>query len=59
MVATGQVYIGSGGYGGLVSATPIKSDVTWPCAEEPDIVSAVVVAAAAEAELVDAGATAS
>ena len=44
VVATGQVYIGSGGYGGLVSATPIKSDVTWPCAAEPDIVTPIAAA---------------
>ncbi|HEY6416334.1 MAG TPA: hypothetical protein VIX41_08855 [Acidimicrobiales bacterium] len=48
VAATGQVWIGSGGFGGQVGPTPVKADVTWPCFDEPDITTPAPALAADE-----------
>jgi hypothetical protein len=52
VIATGEVWIGSGGLGGVVSAAPLKSDVTWPCPTEPAITTPAALPLA-DAELAD------
>ncbi len=39
--ATGQIWLQSGSFGGIVGPTPVKADVSFPCRDEPTITTPV------------------
>jgi hypothetical protein len=49
VVATGQVYVVAGSYGGeFGTGVPAAATATWPCLDKPDIAMPALAAAAAE-----------